>query len=335
VIRTAYRSLSTLVILLAAAGCDNVSWGGFDVSLQAPPERESEPADDVLPDEPALPTLPSGPVLFRVERAGGSATLSPVGEIGPDGLQGLSSEDDQPGFRDYFAQERMAGHEFVLFADGVRVGRFLAGDSIAVDGESCTQPPVVGGIVELVPEAAGANRLLALDATNAGGADWSPYAPTVVDQGWRSTAANVAGTVIMDAGARWPPSMAGARGDVQVTRFREDEPPLLAGTYLYQDQMAIVEADPASYSFFYLAENRGTGYRTSYYWFRVTANEGKGAARLFGHMDWDGDGREDVLLEVLGADARWHAALARTDTGFERTFQDACGSADRQAPPGE
>jgi len=335
VIRTARRSFAPLVILAAVTGCDNVSWGGIDVSLRSPPAREAAPSEATAPAEPALPELPQGPVLFRVDRTGVRSSLAPVGEIQGNTLLPLSSETDQPGFRDYFQEQRMGpGREFVLFAGGVRVGRFIAGDSTWVDAEACAQPGAVSGLVEVIPGAATATRFLALDAEHADSVARATYVTTAVEQGWRATAANVAGTVIMDAGARWPPSMAGARGDVQVVNFGPDEPPLIAGSYLYQDRMEVAEAPPASYSFFYLAENGGTGYRYSYYWFRVTDDDGKGAARYFGHLDWNGDGRAEVLLEVLGARARWHAALSRTDSGFERTFEDPCGAPDQQAAPG-
>ncbi len=154
-----------------------------------------------------------------------------------------------------------------------------------------------------------------------------------MDQALRVTAANVAGTVIMDAGARWPPSMGRARADVQVFPLGDEEPPVIAGTYLYQDQMTISEATPDAYAFFYLAEDAGQGYRFSYYWFRPVGEEGKGAARYFGHMDWDGDGAPEILLEVLGASERWHAALNRTASGWERFFEDPCGSPALQLPP--
>jgi hypothetical protein len=334
VIRTTRRWLLTLVILAAPAGCDNVAWGGIDVSLKAPPERESAPEERVDSDEPVLPALPAGPVLYRVDRVDGRSEIAPVAEISADTLLGLSDDATQPGFRDYFAEQRMVNKEFVLFAEGIRVGRFLAGDSVRFDGEPCTQPPSVTGLVEVIPEAAGTAHFLALAEDVPEMPRRGEFSVTPVDQGWRVTAANVAGTVIMDAGARWPPSMAAARGDVQVVRFEPDQPPILAGTYLYQDQMAIMEAGPASYSFFYLAENRGTGYRFSYYWFRDAETDGKGAPRYYGHMDWNGDGRQEVLLEVLGAGARWHAALTRTATGFQRTYEDACGAAEQQALAG-
>ena len=323
------------MILAAVTGCDNVSWGGIDVTLRSPPARETTASDANAPAEPALPELPQGPVLFRVDRTGDRARLAPVGEIQGNTLLPLSSEIDQPGFRSYFREERMdPGREFVLFANGVRVGRFVAGDSTWVDAEACAQPAAVSGLVEVLPSAATATLFLALDAEHADSIGRATYTSTAVEQGWRATAANVAGTVIMDAGARWPPSMAGARGDVQIVHFDADEPPLIAGSYLYQDRMAITEPSPASYSFFFLAENRGTGYRFSYYWFRVADDDGKGAARYYGHLDWNGDGKVEVLLEVLGADARWHAALTRTETGFERTFEDPCGTPDEQAVRG-
>lgn len=335
-IRTTSRWLSTLVIVAAVTGCDNVAWGGVDVRLEPPPDREPIAEEGAAqPEAPVLPDLPAGPVLFRVDRTGGRTSASPVGEIAGASLVSLSAEREHPGFREHFARERMVGREFILFADGVRVGRFLAGDSVRVDGEACTEPPTVTGVIEVIPEAAQGTRFLALETSHVTDAEWGPYAPTTVDQGWRATAANVAGTVIMDAGTRWPPSMGGARGDVHVARFRADEPPLLAGTYLYQDQMAITEAPEGAYAFFYLAENRGTGYRFTYYWLRAAGEDGKGAPRYYGHLDWNGDGRDEVVLEVLGADSRWHAALARTETGFELTYQDPCGSPEQQAARGE
>jgi len=328
--RTTHRWLSTLVILVVATSCDNVSWGGIDLRLEGPPVTEATVTDSAVV-EVALPELPAGPVLFRLDRSGNRGSLSPVAEIVGDSLSPLTDEETEPGFREYFVQQRMAaGQEFVLYADGSRVGRFIAEESGAVAAEICGQPPVIEGLVELIPGAATTNRFLALAEGDAPDAPRGTFSLGVVDQATRVTAANVAGTVIMDAGARWPPSMAAARGDVQVLHMSPDEPALIAGTYLYQDQMALVPAVPASYSFFYLAENRGIGHRYSYYWFRVAGNDGKGAARYFGHMDWDGDGVEEVLLEVIGATERWHAALARTTDGWARTYEDPCGAPERQ-----
>jgi hypothetical protein len=327
---TAHRWLSTLVILVAASGCDNVSWGGIDVRLEGPPETESAVADTVTA-EVVLPELPQGPVLFRVDRSAGRASLSPVGEISGDSLLPLSDEAD---FRDYFVQQRMSsGSEFVLFADGTRVGRFLTADSAWVSAETCGAPPVVSGIVELVPSAASTTRFLALPADRGDSFPRDPFSVRTIDQGTRVTAANIAGTVIMDAGTRWPPSMARARGDVQLLGMGTDEPALIAATYLYEDQMAISPPGTGAYSFFYLAEDRGVGHRFSYYWLRNAQDEGKGAARYFGHMDWDGDGTVEVLLEVLGAAERWHAALERTVDGWDRSYEDPCGAPERQVLP--
>ncbi len=330
---TARPWLSTFVILAVTSGCDNVSFGGIDIRLDPPPVTEVAATDTAAADVPP-PELPAEPVLFRVDRSGSRARISPVGEISGDSLVPLTSEREDARFRDYFVQERMErGREFTLFAQGARVGRFLLGDSTWVDESACTRPPAASGVVEVVPSAASATRFLALDATHGELFTHGDYSATVVDQALRVTAANVAGTVIMDVGARWPPSMGRARGDVQVFPVSPDAPPVIAGTYLYEDQMAVAEATPASYAFFYLAEDAGEGYRSSYYWYRLVSEEGKGAARYFAHMDWNGDGSPEILLEVLGARERWHAALSRTAGRWERFFEDPCGAPELQAPP--
>jgi hypothetical protein len=321
------------VILAVATGCDNVSFGGIDIRLDPPPVTEVATGDTAAAGAPP-PELPAGPVLFRVDRSGSRARISPVGEISADSLLPLTSEREDARFRDYFVQERMErGREFTLFAHGERVGRFLLGDSTWVDEDACTKPPVASGVVEVLPSAGSATRFLALDASHGELFSHGDYTARTVDQALRVTAANVAGTVIMDVGARWPSSMGRARGDVQVFPVSPDEPPVIAATYLYEDQMAIAEATPASYAFFLLAEDGGQGYRFSYYWYRLVAEEGKGAARYFGHMDWNGDGAPEMLVEVLGARERWHAALSRTAGGWQRFFEDPCGAPELQAPP--
>ena len=61
-------------------------------------------------------------------------------------------------------------------------------------------------------------------------------------------------------------------------------------------------------------------------WYRAVDTDGKGAPRYFDHLDWNGDGTEEILLDVLGSNRRWFAGLGRTDGSWIRTFQDACGS---------
>jgi hypothetical protein len=71
-------------------------------------------------------------------------------------------------------------------------------------------------------------------------------------------------------------------------------------------------------------------YQAGYVWYREAGREGKGAPRYFQHLDWDGDGETEVLLEVLGESNRWNAAVQKRGAEWTRTFEDPCGS---EAPP--
>ena len=53
----------------------------------------------------------------------------------------------------------------------------------------------------------------------------------------------------------------------------------------------------------------------------------KAAPRYFDHLDWDGDGADEILLDVFGNDQRWFAALSRAEDGWVRSYQDSCGDA--------
>ena len=75
--------LPVLVIVIAVSGCDNVSWGGIQLSLKPPGgEGPSENGvaeavvDPIPPNEPPGPALL--PALYLVEVASGQATLSPI-----------------------------------------------------------------------------------------------------------------------------------------------------------------------------------------------------------------------------------------------------------------
>ena len=75
-----------------------------------------------------------------------------------------------------------------------------------------------------------------------------------------------------------------------------------------------------------MGEQAGEEYREAYTWYREVDTEGKGAPRYFDHLDWDGDGTDEILLDVLGSNRRWFAALSYRDGAWARTFQDSCGS---------
>ena len=73
-----------------------------------------------------------------------------------------------------------------------------------------------------------------------------------------------------------------------------------------------------------MGEEVGGQHRSVYTWYRSVETEAKGAPRYFDHLDWDGDGTHEVLLDVIGADARWFAALGRQGDAWVRTYRDPC-----------
>jgi len=66
-------------------------------------------------------------------------------------------------------------------------------------------------------------------------------------------------------------------------------------------------------------------YRSSFLSYQ-RADAGKAAPRYFDHLDWDGDGDSEILLEVFGASTRWFAALGQRGGVWVQTFQDPCGT---------
>lgn len=322
------RWLLLAVILSAPSGCDNVKWGGVEVRLQEPPARtQAAPEAEESAPEVTLPPLPSRPLLLAGARDGDRATLTVVGEVRGDALGALPSEEQAPGFLEHLTRSLLPpGTELVLFAGGARVGR-LTVDETGTDTLFCQPRARVSGVVELVPGALGADRLLAVADSAARHRAWeAPRAPSVeYDQ--RAGSVAMAMEAIRQVGAEWPPSLVEARGDIQAFRMSDAVGPSVAATFLLRDRLAVAEPGAGAWSLFVLGTAQGGAYRTAYVGYRSAA-QGKAAPRFFSHLDWDGDGDSEILLQVFGAEARWFASLAQRGGAWVQTFQDPC------APPG-
>lgn len=318
------------MILTALTACDNVSWGGIEWHLQSPPPVVDTAAVDTVAQEPdAPPPLELGPVLYAVERGGASDTLQAVAEITPDGLRPLPIR-EAVDFESRFRSQRMSrGTRFALFASGVRVGTFHATESVPPDTTLCAPRPRTAGRMEVLPEAVDVPRLLAVDGDHARRRPLGDFRPRVEQRNERAASLNLGAALLNRLEAPWPADLLESRGDIQVFRPEGgDGEPAIAATFLFRDDLEVGEAPPSAWSIFYIAEPGADGYDTDFVWYRTAGEEGKGAPRFFEHADWDGDGREDVLLELLGRDSRWFAALARGPDGWSRTFQDPCGAPD-------
>ena len=109
--------LATAAILIALSGCDNVEWGGVEMELTPPPVAEPGTPAEVPPPEPAPPEV-ARPLLLAGSRADAAATLVVVGELA-DGVV-------VPPTQTSLASGATEGSEWILFTDGVRVGRMTA-----------------------------------------------------------------------------------------------------------------------------------------------------------------------------------------------------------------
>ena len=80
-----------------------------------------------------------------------------------------------------------------------------------------------------------------------------------------------------------------------------------------------------------MTTERGTGalmWTTD--WAPVT---GKGAARYFDHLDIDGDGSDEVVLEVMGERSMWLSTLSRRGGVWVEEYRDPCGLASMSSGP--
>lgn len=319
--------LSTLVIVSGLAACDNVEWGGASARLEPAPPATVGAAVDSAEAEAAEPAPPEGPVLFTVVRDSTGGRLSPVGEISGDSLLALPTEEEVPGYRTTFVRERMPrAARYLLFARGTRVGTFTVREHFT-DETSCRPRPAARGPIELVPDAVGVTRFIALRSSLVDDIERQPF-PSADDVRPAGAASiNMAAELIPELDARWPTSLAAARREL--TRIRLSGEDAFASTFLFRDRLVVEPAAQGAWSLFLLGTLREGAYARGYVWYRDSDAEGKGIPRYFAHFDWDRDGEDELLLEVLGESARWTAALGARNGEWRRVWEDPCGRSPR------
>jgi len=316
-------------IVTAVFGCDNVSWGGMDLRLEGPP-------GDSLAPSPGAPGSESdagpqrieyGPLLYAGMRQGDSALVVPVAELVEGGLRPLPTGDAATQLATQVLEERLsAGRKLTLFDQGSRIGTLTVSSSLGITADYCPARAQALGPLELIPSASEAQRFLALEEDR--GLNWprGRFQIPTVERAHRTAAQNLGGEALNQLRAPWPTGLQNIRQDLQVFQLTYGEGLSVVATFLYQDQMVVGPAPDASYSLLILGEPRGNRFQRTFTWFRPVEEEGKGAPRFFSWMDWDGDGQEEILLEVLGTENRWWAALNREGGSWSLSFQDACGA---------
>ncbi len=316
--------LAIAVILTVPTGCDNVAWGGIEVSVESP-ETTSEGAPGTesaaAPAEAVAEPEPIGPLLLAGTRTGSALTLTPVGMLGASGLEPLPTDPDR---RDLALDALGADSEWILFAAGVRVGTATVSGTRA-SSQVCGLGMVLDAVPRLLPAAVNADRLLALPATLAGEWPFDDYAPLAHTYNQRVASLDIGRNALPRVGAPWPPNgMLPVRRDIRAFRPSGDATASFAASFVVGDTLDTSAPSPTAYSLFIMADQGPQGFRETYLSYR-TAEEGKAAPRFFGHLDWDQDGSDDVLLEVFGEGLRGYVALERGPDGrWARSFGSAC-----------
>ncbi|MCH7856678.1 MAG: hypothetical protein IIB37_07995 [Gemmatimonadetes bacterium] len=340
---TALRRLLLFGIVMVATGCDNVEWGGIDFELRSPSEGpvsdqppaevelvEVELVEDTISDVPPL-----GPMLYLGYRDGDGdqATLVPVAEIGPEGLfpiEGIGSVETS---RAFAARHFTPGLEFTLFSDGAQVGSFIA-EGFSVDDRYCRVRPQILGQIELTPAATAVQKFLAVPAREASELGYGTYSPVAHTTELRNTSLRMAGRVLRDVGVFLPGVVIDIRRDIRIFRARPGATPTVVATFVYADDLAVGPAPREAYSIFLAADDHdGLGYSRTYVDYRLGSRDGKGAARYFDHLDIDGDGTDEIVLEVMGERSMWLSTLSRQGADWVEDYRDPCGLASMSSGP--
>ena len=295
------------------------------MELRPPPTSVEEANEEAgLPEEPTPPRQ-QGPLLLAGLRDGSRATLAVVGEINGDSIAPFPNS-TYPEDAERLAEVVAIGTEWILFAEGVRVGRLVA-DQVSTATEYCTPRASVSGVVEVVPGASEAERFLALAVSDAAGREYDDYTASARDYDQGVATLTFAQDIIPRVGAVRPVGgLLAARQDIQAFGVAGVTGRAVAATFLSRDQIAISPPGQGAYAVFVLGVPTAGGYREGYSWYRSVDTEGKGVPRYFGHLDWDGDGDGEILLDVFGSNRRWYAGLSQRQGEWVRSFQDACGS---------
>jgi len=330
------RWLLVVGIVIVASGCDNVSWGGVEISLEGPAADSAIAQQDTAElQAPPDPAVSLGPLLYAGTRTGNRARVVPVAEITETGLHPLPGGPEGIETNDRILQGRFrAGTELVLFSQGVRVGALVLDQGSLVGGTYCQARPEGAGQLLLSPDAAGMERFLALDRPSGNRYPFGPYQELSSTYDQRVASLNLGAEAIPLVGASWPPSLLEIRQDLQILDLPGEEDPAVLATFVYRDQLGVGTAPAEAYALMILGEPQGAGFELAYTWYRPVGAEGKGVPRYFSRMDWDGDGQEEILLEVFGSDTRWFAAMDRGPEGWQTVYQDTCGTQGTQGGGG-
>lgn len=303
-------------MVIGMGGCDNVEWGGIDISIVPPPGKADADAD-----ADTVRVRPDGPVLFYVHRDEDAATVIPVGQIADGGLAPLTPGDDPDAFADDFIESFLTpGSQLTLFRRGQRVGT-LTVDSAAVPHLPVCRPlPRATGQVALATEVGAVTEFLAMPQARAPESQPGTFE---AERRMEVVSDMLAGEMFRERNlAVRDPGL--IRRQLQPFPLTGSPDPGFTATYLVDDSLA-VGGDNQGAALFVVFTPRGqTGYNPAFTGFTEYAVGGKAAPRVIDFLDWDTDGAVALLLEVLGTHTSWFRAVGLQDGEWRAIFEQRC-----------
>jgi hypothetical protein len=317
---TAARRVPIVLMVIGLAGCDNVEWGGLDISV-VPPPPTAGPVDEEVE---AVDRLPDRPILYHVLRDGDRATVTPVGEVGDTRLEPIRLGDDPDAFGGRFiAAFLRQGAELTLFTNGRRAGTVIVDSAYVPAGDVCRRLPRGIGPVELAGAAGEETEFLAMARTQAPPGTVMPGRTLQPDRRM-DVVGNIMAERALRARRAQLPNWAVARRQLQPFPVAGTQDLGFTATYLVGDQLQ-VGGDDNGYSLFIVyTPQPPAGYDTAYVNYTSYPVDGKAAPRLIDFLDWNRSGQVDLLLEVFGTRSSWFEAVERVGDEWRRTFRDQC-----------
>jgi hypothetical protein len=309
--------LAALLIVTLATGCDNVHWGGMQVTVVRPAPKGSK-----LGTAAAAPgeRLPEGPLLYyvRVDDAGRRGVIRPVGEIQGDGLRALNPADPAVYEPAFIGQHFQAGTRYILFRRGQESGTLTVDSAGTAGPRACRPLPHGIGNVHLDRNTE-AREFLALIQPRTATPRANVPPPPPVDRRMRVLAPILANQALDARHATLPTNWNHALAQLTAFPVAGSDDAAFAATFLVGDTLAQGLDDIGESLFFVAVPRAQVGYDTVFVRFADYAKTGKSAPRLIDYLDWNDDGQVDLLLDVysthrshfmaVGGDDDWHLLL--------------------------